>query len=101
MCYPSARCGRAQLSYFYRATREVNGCNTATDNAHVDVQELAKPINVSGLAQANANTTAKDHSKDVKFATLAAQKPEIGREPPVMTRSETADSVQIVGDVMA
>ena len=70
------------------------------------MHDLAKPNNLPGPAQANADPTAKSHSKDTKSTAFAAQKAETGpgeleHEAPTMSRSETADSVQIVGDVMA
>lgn len=112
-----------------RATRGINGTN-ATENAHVEVQDIAadeaasESINLPAPAQANVDHEAKaaiqgeaaaardvvtgEEGQDVEVDAVTETEVAPGEleheekvSTPVMSRSETADSVQIICNLLA
>jgi hypothetical protein len=95
----------------------VNG-TSATEHAHVEIKDLAtdarvsEAINLPGPAQGNVDHDGGEHLRESGLA--GAVRSEAGpaevapgeleheeRAYPVMSRTETTDSVEIIGDVLA
>ena len=116
------------LRVLHRATRGVNG-TTTTEHAYTEIQDLAEneqqteTNNLPGPAQSNVDTDAKtditireaitlgeigirEQSQYIKVSDFAEGETVPG-EPEhektvhqVLSRTETADSVRIIGDIL-